>query len=79
MTTLTTLVAAMQAREAARKARGEPPAYIVAADATGTPVTWSLPGHGLVRREPGGRCVRLRDGAVLPTTGWGHPLRPARP
>ena len=67
------MVAAMQAHEAARAARGEPPAYIVEADATGTPVTWSLPGHGLVRRYPGGRCVRLRDGADLPTTAWGYP------
>lgn len=73
MTTLSDLVAAMQAREAAREARGEPPAYIVEADAAGTSVTWSLPGHGLVRREPGGRCVRLRDGVELPTTGWGYP------
>jgi hypothetical protein len=83
MTTLADLVAAMDACEAARRARGEPPAYIVEADATGTPVTWSLPGHGLVRREPGGRCVRLRDGEVLPTTGWGYPANyvaePSRP
>ncbi|SDM26803.1 hypothetical protein SAMN05216360_101382 [Methylobacterium phyllostachyos] len=75
MTALTDLVAAMQAREAARAARGEPPAYIVEADATGTPVTWCLPAHGTVRRYPDGRCVRLRDGAELSTTGWGHPVR----
>lgn len=59
----------MQAREAARGARGDPLAYISEAQAAGTPVTWSLPGHGLVRRVPGRRCVRLRDGAVLPTAG----------
>ncbi|SFS56361.1 hypothetical protein [Methylobacterium sp. yr668] len=74
MTTLIDMVAAMQAREAARAAKGEPPAYIVEADATGTPDTWGLPGHGTVRRYPGGRCVQLRDGADLPTTGWGHPF-----
>lgn len=73
MTTLSSLVATMQAREATRQARGEPPAYIVEADIAGTPVTWSLPGHGLVRRYPSGRCVRLRDGAELATTGWGYP------
>ena len=73
MTTLTALVVAMQAREAAREARGEPPAYIIEAEASGTAVTWILPGHGRVRREPGGRCVRLSDGAVLSTTGWGYP------
>ena len=73
MTTLSALVAAMQAREAARAARGEPPAYIAEAEASGTAVIWILPGHGHVRREPGGRCVRLRDGAVLPTAGWGYP------
>lgn len=73
MTTLSALVAAMQARETAREARGEPPAYIVEAEASATAVTWILPGHGRVRREPGGRCVRLRDGAVLPMTGWGYP------
>ena len=73
MTNLTALVAAMQAREAALAAKGEPPAYIVEADATGTPVTWGLTGHGLVRRYPGGRCVRLRDGVELATTGWGYP------
>lgn len=73
-TTLSDLVAAMQAREAARAARGEPPAYIGEADETGTPVTWGLPGHGLVRRYPGGRCVRLRDGVELATTGWGYPV-----
>lgn len=73
MTTLSTLVAAMQAREAARAARGEPPAYIAQADATGTSVTWILPRHGRVRRESGGRCVRLSDGKVLPTAGWGYP------
>lgn len=71
MTTLTDMVASMQAREAARAARGEPPAYIAEAEATGTPVSWSLPGHGLVRRYPGGRCVRLWDGVELATTGWG--------
>jgi len=74
MTTLTNLVAAMEAREAAWEARGEPPAYIVEVEATGTPVTWNLPGHAIVRREPGGRCVRLRDGVELPTTGWGYPV-----
>jgi hypothetical protein len=73
MSTLTDLVAAMQSREAARAARGEPPAYIIEAEAGGTAVTWILPGHGYVRREPGGRCVRLRDGAVLRTEGWGYP------
>ena len=73
MTTLTDMVAAMQASEAARAARGELPAYIVEADATGTPVTWSLPAHGAVRRYPGGRCLRLRDGVELATTGWGYP------
>lgn len=73
-TALTDLTAAMQAREAARAAKGEPPAYIVEAEATGTPVTWVLPGHGLVRRYPSGRCVRLRDGVELRTTGWGYPV-----
>jgi|GEM_PF-2785189 len=73
MTTLTRLIADMQAREAAREARGEPPAYVVEAETYGTAVTWILPGHDRVRREPGGRCVRLSDGAVLPTTGWGYP------
>lgn len=73
MTKLTALLANMQACEAAREARGEPPAYVIEAEASGTTVTWILPGHGHVRREPGGRCVRLSDGAVLPTAGWGYP------
>lgn len=73
MTTLTDLVAAMQAREAARAAKGEPPAYIVEADATGTPVTWGLPGHGLVNAIPTvGACAcgmvssSLRRGGATP-------------
>lgn len=73
MKTLSALVADMQAREAAREARGEPPAYVMEAEASTTSVTWILPGHGYVRREPGGRCVRLSDGTALPTAGWGYP------